>query len=163
MDVSTKQQLMDQVIALLREKQEVLEASARAAHDAATHEESLQEDKHDTRGLEASYLAGAQAKRSAEIRKLIGLYEQIPLKAFGEEDVLSAGAYVELEPEEGERLSCFLIPAGQGEKVEFGDRLIQLVTPASPIGQELFGSELDDELFVELKPRPKTFTVAFVS
>lgn len=154
---------MKKILQSLREKHALIEASARAAHDAATHEESLSEDKHDTRGLEASYLAGAQAKRSAEIRKLIGLYEQIPLRHFKEDDVIAAGAYVELVTEAGAKLECFLIPAGQGEKLEFENRIVQLVTPASPLGQELFGSELDDEIYVELKPQPKTYTVAFVS
>lgn len=154
---------MKTILQSLKERQVVLEASARAAHDAATHEESLAEDKHDTRGLEASYLAGAQAKRSAELRKLISIYEQIPLRVFQEDEIVSAGAYVELESESGVKLHCFLIPAGQGEKLEFDGRLIQLVTPASPLGEELFGSELDDEIFVDLKPQPKTYTVSFVS
>ena len=41
----------------------VMTKAALAAHEAATHSESKAEDQYDTRGLEASYLAGAQSKR----------------------------------------------------------------------------------------------------
>src|SRR4051794_4441922 len=50
---------------------QALVKSAKAAHEAATHEESKSEDKHDTRAIEASYLAHGQAMRVAEIENVI--------------------------------------------------------------------------------------------
>ena len=40
--------------------------SARAAHAEATDEQSKAENKYDTRGLEASYLAHGQSRQAAE-------------------------------------------------------------------------------------------------
>lgn len=48
---------------------------ARTAHAEATHEESRPEDKYDTRGLEAAYLASGQAKQAAEAKRAIAQYE----------------------------------------------------------------------------------------
>jgi hypothetical protein len=47
-----------------------LTASARAAHQAATHEESKAEDRHDTFAIEASYLAAGQSARVMELEKV---------------------------------------------------------------------------------------------
>ena len=60
-----KQAIIDRLVEKLQSEAEALVRAAQAAHEAATHEESRAEDHHDTRGLEASYLAGAQAQRAA--------------------------------------------------------------------------------------------------
>src|ERR1035437_4898036 len=52
-----------------------LTQSARAAHLAATHEESKAEDRHDTFAIEASYLAAGQAVRVAELEKTLQEFE----------------------------------------------------------------------------------------
>ena len=56
-----KQKLIEAILLELESELSVLADAAKAAHLAATHEESVAEDPHDTRGVEASYLAGAQA------------------------------------------------------------------------------------------------------
>lgn len=40
---------------------DVLQRAAQTAYEAATHEENIAENKYDTLGLEASYLATGQA------------------------------------------------------------------------------------------------------
>ena len=62
-----KSLLIKQIIAALGESLEVLERAARASHAEATHESSRAESKYDTRGLEAAYLAGGQARQAKEI------------------------------------------------------------------------------------------------
>ena len=54
---------MVQLIKQINDELEVIKKSAEIAHDDATHEESRAENKYDTRGLESSYLAGAQMER----------------------------------------------------------------------------------------------------
>ena len=44
----------------------------RASHEAATHAESKAENKYDTRGLEAAYLADGQRRRVAAPTKATG-------------------------------------------------------------------------------------------
>ncbi len=58
----------------------ILKEAALATYEAATHEESKPENEYDTRGLEASYLAGAQAKRTAEIEELLIILKHLDVK-----------------------------------------------------------------------------------
>src|SRR4051812_31278987 len=58
----TKEELVKAIIAKLNHNLGILERAARAAHAEATHESSKAENKYDTRGLEASYLAGGQSR-----------------------------------------------------------------------------------------------------
>ena len=51
--------------------------AAKAAHDAATHEESVAETQYDTLGLEAVYLARGQAERVNDCYKSIKQFEAI--------------------------------------------------------------------------------------
>src|SRR6266705_1594350 len=92
-----KAELIKQIIAKLRESLEVLEKAARASHEEATHESSRAESKYDTRGLEAAYLAGGQARQTKEILDAIALYESLALKKFAPVDPIELTALVELE------------------------------------------------------------------
>jgi hypothetical protein len=56
--------LQQQVLERLAEDLLQAEQAARAAHDTATHEENIAENKYDTLGLEAAYLATGQARRA---------------------------------------------------------------------------------------------------
>src|SRR4030095_10484665 len=57
--------LVRQIIAQLDAELEGYARSARTAHAEATHEQSKAENKYDTRGLEASYLAHGQSRLAA--------------------------------------------------------------------------------------------------
>src|SRR5690606_41710128 len=50
----------------LREDANAMLAAAQATREDATHEDNKAENKYDTRGLEASYLAEAQARQAEE-------------------------------------------------------------------------------------------------
>ena len=69
-----KSDLLTQIIASLHERLEALQNAARASHAEATHESSKPENKYDTRGLEAAYLAGGQARQAREILDSIKIY-----------------------------------------------------------------------------------------
>ena len=77
-----KAQLLKQIIASLSESLGVLDKAARASHAEATHESSKAESKYDTRGLEAAYLAGGQARQAKEILDSIKLYEALTARSF---------------------------------------------------------------------------------
>ena len=57
-----KKRLLEEIIARLRADAAKMKAAALATHEEATHEDNKAESKYDTRGLEASYLAEAQAR-----------------------------------------------------------------------------------------------------
>ena len=84
-----------------------------ATYEAATHEESKPENKYDTRGLEASYLAGAQAKRISEIEELLVILKHLQVKDFGENDKINSSALIEVESQ-GRRSHFFIMAKGGG-------------------------------------------------
>jgi hypothetical protein len=61
--------LQKQVLERLAEDLLLAEQAVRAAHETATHEENIAENKYDTLGLEAAYLATGQARHAEEIRQ----------------------------------------------------------------------------------------------
>src|SRR5258705_13951800 len=85
------------IIKALHDSLAVLEKAARAAHAEATHESSKAENKYDTRGPEAAYLAGGQARQAKEILESIKVYGSLHLKEFGATDPIELSALVELE------------------------------------------------------------------
>lgn len=113
--------------------------AAKTAHAAATHVENIPDNKYATLGLEASYLAQAQANRAQEIRAALEAYRRLELQPFAEGAKIRLTALVTLEDEAGERRRLFLGPEAGGLKIasEPGDVLV--ITPGSPLGQALLG------------------------
>ena len=70
-----KSALLRKIIEHLTKDLAVYHKAARAAHAEATHEQSKAENKYDTRGLEASYLARGQSRQAAEIVQAIEQFE----------------------------------------------------------------------------------------
>ncbi len=116
--MSKKQELINLVLADLNRELDALIQSANAAHEAATHEESKAEDRHDTRGLEASYLAGAQRARIEVLKKVIASYHFLEARDFKPTDPISIGALVEVELD-GKKLHYLLVSQGGGTSVRF--------------------------------------------
>lgn len=147
---SLKSKLVAEIILSLEKDLALLQAAALEAREAATHEESKAEDKYDTRGLEASYLAGAQAKRAAELEELIFFYRHLKLPEL-RGAAIGATALVELESG-GQRSHYFIVPKGGGKRFKIEDQDILVITPVSPLGAELLGRTVN-ESFTVLSPK----------
>src|SRR6185295_10882737 len=104
-----KRALIQKIITKLTSELEVYFRAAQAARAEATHEQSKPENKYDTRGLEASYLARGQSKQAAEIEAAIEAFQQLPVREFSSLDPIDTGAVVEIELN-GERLCSFIGP-----------------------------------------------------
>lgn len=115
-----------------------VEKAARSAREAATHEESRPENDKDTRAIEASYLAGAQADRVRDVERMINALEFLPLRAFTPTDPIASAALVEVDVE-GKRSHYFLAPQGGGLRVAIDGVAVQVITPPSPVGRALLG------------------------
>lgn len=123
--------------------------AALAAHEGATHSESKAEDQYDTRGLEASYLAGAQSKRAMELEETLNYFRFTDLKTFTESTPIAATALVELDCD-GKRSFYLFMPRGGGMSARWENRQVQVVTPQSPIGEALLGRRVGDQIEVEI-------------
>ncbi len=143
-----KQKLIAAICEKLETDLIVLKDAARATYDAATNEESKLENEYDTRALEASYLAGAQAKRVGEIEELIFVFKNLEIKSFKNSDAILSTALVEVESDE-KKSFLFLMPKGGGLNIQFESFMIQIITPHAPLGEALLGLKVGDTAIVE--------------
>lgn len=141
-----KPALVAALLAQLDEELATMKRAAQQAREAATHEESKPENDKDTRALEASYLAGAQAARARELEGAIKAVGAMQLLDFDHETPILSSALVTLEDEDGARTTLFLAPFGGGVRLNVGSLAVQVVTPQSPRGQTLLGARIGDVL-----------------
>lgn len=132
--------LLKQIVIRLGENLEVLERAARASHTEATHESSRAESKYDTRGLEAAYLAGGQARQAREIMDSIKLYQSFNLRDFAAGEPIDLSAVVKLKTRDATAL-YFIGPKNGGLEVDHDGEEVTVVTPHSPLGQNLIGKK----------------------
>lgn len=135
-----KAALVQQIISQLSAELEASLQSARAAHAEATDEQSKAENKYDTRGLEASYLAKGQSRQAAETMEAITQFSSLELRSFSATDPIDVGALVELETKTG-RILYFLGPSAGGTEITVGKKEVWVITPQSPLGQLLLGEK----------------------
>jgi hypothetical protein len=128
-----KAKLIQKIVASLSESLALLEKAARASHAEATHESSKAESKYDTRGLEAAYLAGGQARQARDIWDSINLYRALPVRDFAPEEPIDLTALVELDVN-GTRALYFIGPRNGGLEIECKRKEITVLTPQSPLG-----------------------------
>src|SRR3982751_526471 len=128
-----KSDLMECILEALRDNLAVLEKAARASHAEATHESSKAENKYDTRGLEAAYLAGGQARQAREIQESIKLYQSLIVRDFAPDEPIDLGALVELDSN-GTPATYFIGPKNSGLEIQFRRKEITIITTQSPLG-----------------------------
>ena len=143
-----KQKLIETVCLQLEKDLSTLKDAARATHEAATSEESKPENQYDTRAIEASYLAEAQAKRVLEIEEQLGIFKSISLKEFAPHDSIAPLALVETTCN-GKRSFILLMMKGGGLSFRFESQSVLTITPHSPLGEALIGLKAGDIAEVE--------------
>ena len=150
-----KRALADALLAKLDEELANMRRAAKDARDAATHEEAKPENDKDTRALEASYLAGAQAARVREIEGAMKAIGSMPLLDLAGGKTIQSSAVVTLEDEDEQRTTFFVAPFGGGVTLSVSGLSAQVVTPQSPRGQALLGRTQGDVIEVRgTRPGP---------
>lgn len=158
-----KDELLKKIIQEIERELNTIVASAFEAKEAATNEESKAENKYDTRGLEASYLAGAQSKRAMEIQRNLSELKKQQLKRFNSETPIDTTALVEIEIEDEDHSQWFFIlPQSGGMKIRFGDKEILVVSRTSPIAQKMIGKKEGDSFEHMKKTKSFEYTIKSV-
>ena len=139
-----KQDLLNAAIASLEKSLAALHNAAKEAKDYATDKDSKAESKYDTRGLEASYLAGAQAEKAESLGEAIELlrhfqFPDTPVKA-------AQGTITVVSDTEGGEDTYFILPAGGGIELEWQGLPVTVITHQSPRAQSLIGLQPGDSL-----------------
>ncbi len=156
-----KQRLVAAFIALLESDLAAAKEAALATYEAATHEESRPENEYDTRGLEASYLAGAQAKRAGEIEEVLSLFRTMEFKGLLAGEPVQAGALVEVEAN-GRRSHLLLMPKGGGFSLGFAGQVVQIITPVSLLGEALVGLKEGEVAEIEINGAVREYEILAV-
>jgi transcription elongation GreA/GreB family factor len=146
-----KPAVVAQILQQLKAELALFKASAQATHAEATHEENKAEDKYDTRGLEASYLAMGQLKQAEEAQQAVQTFEALNVRAFAPGEMISLGALVVLEGRD--RSSYFIGPRAGGTEIEIEGQSVLVITPQSPLGRQLMGRQQGDALELDLGGR----------
>ncbi len=150
--MTDKKQWLAAFLKFLESEIQLLKTAAIATYDAATNEESKPENQYDTRALEASYLAGAQAKRVNEIEVVIQLFHTLNFKNFSAHEAIALTALVELKVD-GKRGRFLVMPNGGGISCEIAHETTQIVTPSSAMGEAIMGLEVGDVAEFEIGQR----------
>ena len=157
-----KNAVIKKILAQLASEVEQFRKAADAARAEATHEQSRADNKYDTRGLEASYLARGQSKQAAELESAIEQFSQLTARSFGAADPIDIGALVELEGRT-DRALYFVGPRAGGTEIVHDKRGILVITPQSPMGKQLVGKVQGEKLQIEIGGRRDSYTVLSVA
>lgn len=147
MDKELLHQTIEAELDVLR--QDAIDA-AMQAYSAATHEENIADNKYDTLGLEASYLAQGQAKRVADSEANLTAFAELSVTHFTRQSAISLGALIYLMDDQGSQQILFLAPVSGGLKIKFSELNITIITPSAPLGKKLVGCYVDDEINIEM-------------
>src|SRR5689334_3917844 len=109
--------LQQQVVKRLAEDLLQAEQAVRAAHETATHEENIAENKYDTLGLEAAYLATGHGRRAEAIRQALADWRQFRPRPYDAGQGIQLGALVCLVDADDRQLHFLLGPDGGSMKL----------------------------------------------
>jgi transcription elongation GreA/GreB family factor len=153
-----KRSLLDELLKKAREELVDLTRSALEQKNFATDPEFKAESKYDTRALEASYLASAEAKRVEELNLEIQILEEVDLSASSRMGEISIGALVELSFSDRKML-YFLIPTAGGTLLKIQDDPVVVVSVFSPIGDAMLGLKSGESFEVETPKETRSYEI----
>lgn len=157
-----KRTLLKAIITQLQAELQTFTRAAKSARAEATDEQSRAENKYDTRGLEASYLAAGQARQVAELESAIAAFDALSARPIPLGEPIGMGALVELE-RNGERTVYFIGPCAGGTEVICGKREVLVITQQSPLGGQLYGRRQGEPLDLNLGGKQQRAKVLSVS
>ena len=138
MNREIKQTILDAVIRVLETELE-RQAQANAQSNAATTFSASNADKQrDTTGYEAAYLARGYAQHALTVRNHIDQLKMMEAEDFTGQEI-DIGALVEVEMD-GAADWYLLLSGGGGTEVSVDGQTVTVITPESPLGQELMGN-----------------------
>jgi transcription elongation GreA/GreB family factor len=154
-----KSLIQQQVLERLAQDLLQAEQAALAAHETATHEECVAENKYDTLGLEAAYLATGQARRADAIRQAMANWRQFRPRSYDASKGIELGALVCLVDVDGKQQQVFLGPDGGSMKLVSGAQFVQVISGEAPLGRAVMGKCEGDEVSIQVAPVRQQFEV----
>jgi hypothetical protein len=153
-----KRELLGQVVIRLQAELDLLTTAALATHAEATDEENKAEDKYDTRGLEASYLAHGQSKAAEETALALAQFQALVPRDFTANEPIGLGALVALDGP----ARYFIGPRAGGTEIKFNGTVVLVITPQSPLGRQLLGRRQGDTVQLDVGGRRSAARISSV-
>lgn len=122
-------------------------AAAEEARATATNKENAAENRYDTLGLEAAYLAHGQSERVLQLEKDLAEYVFLRDRLL-DHAIVEVGSLLRLENDAGESRFLFIGPASGGLVVSIDGVVVTVITPDSPLGKALLGAGIDDDVSI---------------
>jgi len=138
-----KKRVIEGVVARMEADVALYLRAARTAAAEATDEQSKAENKYDTRGLEASYLARGQSRQAAEAERAVAVFRGWLVRVPEAGPVVAEGTLACLA--QGRSKAWYLVaPCAGGTEVECDGVEVTVITPSSPLGRLLVGRKTGD-------------------
>lgn len=150
-----KQSILDKLIENLKNELNEVESAANSSRDLATASDLKSEGKYDTRAIEASYLAGAQAKRVEEIKLDIQMLEETELQNSSK---LQMGSLALIECN-GQKRFYFLTSTSGGTMLTIDEQPVLVISVFSPLGSEALGLSKGESFEVETPKETRSYKV----
>ncbi len=122
-------------------------AAAEEARATATNKENAAENKYDTLGLEAAYLAHGQSERVLQLEGDLAAYVSLRGR-LKDHTIIGVGTLLQLENETGVSRFLFIGPSSGGLVVSVNGVTVTVITPDSPLGKALLGGGVDDDVSI---------------
>lgn len=146
-----KKAILDLIVDTLQRDLCALQEAVQLAHDSATHAESKAENKYDTRGLEASYLAHGQAQRAEQIATALAHYKSLVGSVHDCEQGVALDSLVQLMDDAGAVRWVWLGAEAGGLTLSYDGHLVRVVTPQAPLGKAMLGKQPGDEVALDIQ------------
>ena len=151
--------LQRQVLERLAQDLLQAEQALRTAHETATDEENIAENKYDTLGLEAAYLATGQARRAESIRQAMVNWRQFRPRPYDANKGIQLGALVCIVGSDDKQQQLFLGPIGGSMKLVAGPQHVQVISCEAPLGRAMLSKCEGDEVSIQVASIRQQFEV----
>ena len=112
--------------------------------------------------MSRTYLDRGQSRQAAEIQAAIAVFEQLDARKFGAAEPIDIGAFVVLEFN-AEKMAYFIGPRAGGTEVQHDKQDVLVITPQSPLGEQLLGRKQGEVLKLNLAGAQNQYRVATVA
>lgn len=159
----TKSAVLEAILERLQADLALYTKAADSARAEATDEQSKAENKYDTRGLEASYLARGQSRQARETEMALEQFAALHrAPATASAEIIAVGTLLQLKS--GRTSSWyFLGPRAGGTEVTIDNQEVMVITPQSPLGQQLIGHRQGEKLTLDLGGERREHLIASVA
>lgn len=140
--------ILDAIVSTIRQSLDGALIAADEARATATNRENVAENKYDTLGLEAAYLAHGQSERVLQLEKDLAEFALLR-EQLSEHTEAGIGSLVKLEQGNGATQFVFIGLASGGLRIQCDGVTVTVITPASPLGSALIGTECGDEIILD--------------